>query len=299
VVVQSTYNRDERYKIDNALNLLTQPKRAPHDGQSLLTAYALKHFENCAPGGAGRKRHLLDIQRFLEFAVRRCGAAERWLPPEKADIEALIGSRELAVKKTVAIKPEQLHALLQSLDDKPEVRLAVALVGLYGLRPSELQTLEVENGALYVSPTKRNKATAKLHREARKVTPLDLVEMPGEGARVLQLYASGLVQLPKSIVNAKGFKVAGKAFGTCLKRHPFWCSLVADTKGLVPYSLRHGYAWRAVKYEHYSGAVSLRDLCRLMGHDNRTHLRHYGSWTSDEDTTASVLRIVGDLARAN
>jgi len=298
-VVQTTYDRDERPHINNALKLLSLPKRAPHDGRSLMTSYALKFFANCAPGGAGRKRHLLSVERFLGFAVKRCGAAQQWLPPEKADIDELIGSRELAVEKTVPIKPEQLHSLLVSLDSKPEVRLAVALVGLYGLRPSELQTLSVEEGDLYVAPTKRNKATAKTPRKPRLVLPLDLVELPGEGTRCVQLWESGLVKLPTSIVNAKGFKAAGNAFATCLARHDYWNSLKANTEGLVPYSLRHGYAWRAVKYEHYDKAVPLRDLCDLMGHDSRTHLKHYGPWTSDKDKKDSVKRAVGQLSATN
>ena len=179
------------------------------------------------------------------------------------------------------------------------MRLAVAMVGLFGLRPSELQTLSVEEGDLYVAPTKRNKATAKKPRKPRLVLPLDLVELPGEGARCVQLWESGLVKLPASIVNAKGFKAAGNAFATCLARHDYWNSLKANTEGLMPYSLRHGYAWRAVKYEHYEKAVPLRDLCDLMGHDSRTHLKHYGAWTSDKDKKDSVRRTVGTLMTAN
>ena len=36
----------------------------------------------------------------------------------------------------------------------------------------------------------------------------------------------------------------------------------------------------------------------MMGHDVKTHQKYYGQWTSDEDTKESVLRAVGDLARA-
>jgi len=296
---QSTYDRDERPHINNALKLLSLPKRAPHDGRSLMKDYALKFFGNCPAGGVGRKRHLLSIERFLNFAVKRCGAAQQWLPPDKEDIDELKGERELVVEQTVPLMPEQLHSLLVSLDSKPEVRLAVALVGLYGLRPSELQTLSVEEGDLYVAPTKRNKATAKTPRKPRLALPLDLVEMPGEGARCVELWRSGLVKLPAAIVNAKDFKGAGNAFATCLARHDYWNSLKASTKGLVPYSLRHGYAWRAVKYEHYQEPVPIRDLASYMGHDPKTHMKHYGSWTDDEQKKKSHRRTVGALMTAN
>lgn len=106
-------------------------------------------------------------------------------------------------------------------------------------------------------------------------------------------------KLPKSITNAKGFNAAGNAFATCLTRHDYWNSLRASTGDLVPYSLRYSYEWRAVKYEQYNKAVPLRDLCDLMGHDSRTHLKHYGSWTSDEDKKQSVVRALGELAKAS
>ena len=262
---QSTYDRDERYKITNALKLLGRPRRAPKDGRALLNAYALEHLANLAAGGSGRKRHLSDIARLLTFAVRRCGADQQWLPPDKEDMDLMLGVREAPNTDTVAIKPEQLQALLESLDDNPELRLAVALVGLYGLRPSELMVLKVDDGDLKAGWVKRNRQMTKNPKEPRLLLPLDLKEMPGEGMRCFQLYASGLVKLPTSITNAKDFKSCGAAFRQYLDRHPFWQSLQAEIKGLVPYSLRHGYAWRGAKY--YVRSVPVRDLAHLMGHD--------------------------------
>jgi hypothetical protein len=125
------------------------------------------------------------------------------------------------------------------------------------------------------------------------VLPLDLKELPGEGARVLQLYASGLVKLPTSIRNATDFKTCGAAFRQYLDRHPCWQSLVAVTPALVPYSLRHGYAWRGVKY--YERSMPMRDLAALMGHDVRTHMRHYGSWTDDKGLKESAFQVAGDF----
>jgi len=58
------------------------------------------------------------------------------------------------------------------------------------------------------------------------------------------------------------------------------------------------FEWRTVKYEYYDKAVSLRDLCDLMTHDSRTHLKHYGAWTSDKDKKDSVIRAVGKIAGA-
>ena len=298
-VAQTNYDRNERTRIGNVLNLLALPKRAPHDGRSLMTSYALKYLAALPPGGSGRHRHLLDVSRFLRFAVKNCGADRQWLPLEGEDYELLKGLRDDPTEAKVPIKPEQLHSLLVSLDDNPELRLAVALVGLYGLRPSELMVLQVDDGRLYVGHVKRNRATARNPKPPRLVTPLDLKELPGEGSRVLRLYSSGLVKLPTAIRNAKDFKACGAYFRQYLDRHPHWQSLVKATPGLTPYSLRHGFAWRGVKYEAYAKPVPLRDLAKAMGHNPTTHMRHYGAWTSDAEMEQSLLSAVGELARAS
>jgi integrase len=293
---QTTYDREERSRISKVMQLLSQAKRAPHNGSALITAYADRFLVSIAPGAAGRKRHLLDVSRFLTFAVTRCGADQQWKPPSAVIVEELIGAREDPFTDTIPLRPEQLHGLLLSLEEDPELRLAVALVGLYGLRPSELMVLQVDHGELRAGATKRNRATAKKPKPPRLVLPLDLKEMPGEGGRVQQLYSSGLVKLPTSIRNARDFKACGAYFRQYLERHPYWQSLVAATPGLTPYGLRHGYAWRGARY--YDRAIPLRDLADLMGHDLRTHQKHYGRWTTDEDKRESVMRAVGTLMAA-
>jgi len=84
----------------------------------------------------------------------------------------------------------------------------------------------------------------------RTVQELPLKELQGEGARLVQLFHSGLVKLPKSIRNleAGAFKACGHTFRQYLDRNVTWQSLKASNPELTPYSLRHGYAWRAAKY---------------------------------------------------
>ena len=65
--------------------------------------------------------------------------------------------------------------------------------------------------------------------------------------------------------------------------------------GLIQYSLRHGFAWIGSRY--YDRPVPLRDLASLMGHDPKTHHKHYDSFTRDEDKKDSVRRAVGDYCR--
>ena len=52
--------------------------------------------------------------------------------------------------------------------------------------------------------------------------------------------------------------------------------------GLSPYSLRHGYAYRGALT-----GIPLRQLAASMGHDMRTHMKHYGQWTDEAGLDAA------------
>ena len=290
---------DIKTRVTRALETL-KSRPCPRDGNTLMRRYAEKFFEGCPSGGVGRKRNLQDVARFLTYAVDECGAPTRFYPPSKAKINELIGSAETsaAEKLTPPIKPEDLAALLDQLeaDGEHELRLAVGLVGLYGLRPAELAVLTVKGGRGYVGHVKRNSssmgAKAKPHR---LVKPIDVAGREGEGERLLQLYASGLMKLPKSLrnqiamVEEKGrFQDVGAEFAQKLERYGPWRALVARNPGLTPYSLRHGYAWRAHKGSN--NPIHPRDAAALMGHNVATHFKHYGGWTDEASLEAAVER---------
>ena len=57
-----------------------------------MKRFAEMHFDNCPAGGQGRKRNLGDLEAFLEFAVKKAGVPQRWLPPDKEFKRSLIGS---------------------------------------------------------------------------------------------------------------------------------------------------------------------------------------------------------------
>ena len=280
--------------------LALQGKPAPRDGGTLMRRYAERFFDDCPPGGVGRKRNLLDVARFLTYAVDECGAPTRFYPPSKTKIKELIGNATTTASErlTPPIKPEDLAALLDQLeaDGEHELRLAVGLVGLYGLRPAELAVLTVKDGKGRVGHVKRN--TSSMGAKAkppRAVMALDVAGREGEGDRMLQLYASGLVKLPQSLrnqiamVEQKGrFQDVGAEFAQKLERYRPWRSLVARTPGLTPYSLRHGYAWRA--HCCSANAMHPRITAALMGHNVATHLKHYGSWTDEASLEAAVER---------
>ena len=297
---RSSTLRDLTTRVKRTLEAL-RSRPCPRDGGSVMRRYAERFFKDCPPGGVGRKRNLLDVARFLTYAVEECGAPMRFLPPSKSKVNELIGSPQTSTteKLTPPIKPEDLAALLDQLaaDGEHELRLAVGLVGLYGLRPAELAVLEVrEGGKAYVGQVKRNSTSmgAKA-KSARRVQPIDVAGREGEGERLLQLYASGLLKLPKSLrnqiamVEEKGrFQDVGADFAQKLERYAPWRALVARCPGLTPYSLRHGYAWRA--HCCSANAMHPRIAAALMGHNVATHLKHYGSWTDEASLEAAVER---------
>ncbi len=289
--------RDLRNRITRTLLTLdTKPK--PRDGRTLMRHYATQHFCQCPPGGQGRRRHLGDVAAFLDFAVERAGIDSRWRPLKGEELLELIGTSDNSHgdEITPPIKSEQLAAFLDALESegKKELHLAVSLVGLFGLRPAELAVLRAEDDRLYVGgQVKRNRRTMARQKPDRLVLPLDLPGREGEGSRVLSLYASKLVELPKPILTAVGtgqFKAVGDAFRQLLDRHPFWKGLVKSTPGLTPYSLRHGYAWRA--HKAYSRPLSIRDAAALMGHNPITHHKHYGKWTDEKGLIEAVKNII-------
>tara|TARA_Y100000289_G_scaffold4425_1_gene4063 strand:- start:2148 stop:3386 length:1239 start_codon:yes stop_codon:yes gene_type:complete len=273
-------------------------KPVPTDGYAVMRAYAAKYFTNCPAGGVGRKRNLGDVAKFLRYAVEECGAPEKWYPVRGDKLDNLIGNSDStsAESLTPPVKDEDLEFLLTSLraDNKPDLYLAVGLVGLFGLRPAELSALRVDDqGILWVGgQVKRNKRTMKNPKPDRFVFPMDLPSMPGEGQRLLKLYQSGLQPLPEAIIgaiNSGNLQAIGNAFGKLLRRYKPWRSIVERNPGVTPYSLRHSYPWRGTK--SYKLQVPARDLAAMMGHSLKTHHQHYGRWTDQMSALQSITKV--------
>ena len=297
------------------LTLSSRP--TPNDGPSLMRAYARCFFNEVypadhrkagqlrlPPGKDGRRRNLRDVARILRHGVEEMGAPDRWMPLPPKKMSGLIGSavtETITKAKTIPVLPEDFEALLDNLeaDGKLELQLAVGLVGLYGLRPSELAVMRLDDdGKLYVGGQVKRDAKAieqGTEKPERLVKPLDLNGRGGLGKELAMLWYNGRVprKLPLAIRNEiakvgekNTFKEVGAAFSQLLTRYRYWKILVKKTPGLKPYGLRHGWAWRAHKNSekqlHYSQASA------LLGHTTRVHLDYYSSWVSEDELEKAV-----------
>ena len=276
-VKAATYDREERRRIERTIELISAKGRgAANDGPGVMRNYSNQHLSDLKLGGVGRKRALLNVSRFLRFAVTKCGAEQNWLPIEGDDLQDLICLAETRKEDKVPVKPEELFGLIDSLYEKPELRLAVTLVGLFGLQPAELQAIRVENGKLKIGIVKRNRTTAKAPKPDRIAYPLEIQELAGAAGQALAQLSNGLVKLPIGILNAQDLKTCWQNFRQYLDRRPYWAALMKANPGLSPFSLWHGYAYRGAM-----AGIPLRQLAASMGHDVRTHVKHYGQWTDE------------------
>jgi len=276
-------------------------KPYPRDGAQLMRAYAAMHFGRCKAGNSGRVTQLNNVAGALKFAVKVFGYEKHWMPLDSEDRRELIGVDDRASDEalTPPVMPNDLANLLDQMkaDDRVSMMLATALVGLFGLRPAELGAMVIEDGDLKIrSCVKRNSKTiGKKLKPPRLVVALDLPGRDKEGEKILMMWRTGMVKLPQAIlkrineVDEKGWKPIGDEFRQQLERYKPWQSLVARNPGLTPYSLRHGWAWRA--HKAYDRPMAIRDAAALMGHTPNTHQNYYGRWTDEAGLKDAVARL--------
>jgi integrase len=282
-VQASTWAKHQARYMREALEVLAR-RPAPRDGRSVLEAVLAAH--PTPPGKQGRRERLGHVARFLDFAVRQCGAPARYRPPEA--MGELIGKRLDRAEAATPLMDDQFLRLYRAAPD-PSWRLGIGLAGVFGLRPVEIALCRPEGKGLRVQGVKRN---ASGRSADRLVQALDPAGAAGLGAELLaQLAEHGPGYLPQPsertpLSTRLGDYLDGKV--------PAWAQLREEAAStgqghLTAYGLRHGFAWRGGQLY----GLSARVLAVLMGHTVLVHQRHYGAWMNEAEALAAV-----EIARA-
>lgn len=279
-VAPKTYKKEGGLYIQRTINLFNGQGQ-PKNGSEVLDKLVKNH--PLPPGSTGRKRMVSYSARFLNYAVARGGAPERFKPPEKKTV--FEGKQKARPREGTPILDRQFIELLNGISS-PKWKVAIGLAGTFGLRPFEIWHCQPEGEGLRVRGLKRNRHGTSADR---LVHGLDPENCKGLAEWLLQeLVKGGDNSLPKIT------KSWGERLNHYLIRQvPLWEALIRTTleqnnKRLTPYGFRHGYAWRGG--QQYG--LSPRVLSALMGHTVAVHLKHYGNWASEAETMAAVGRAV-------
>jgi integrase len=263
-------------------------KPAPRTGKALLEA--LVKIGGGAPGTQGRRLRLQYTAALLRFAVEHCGAPACWSPPPQG-LRSMVGRRLDSKQPTTPLQDHQLLRLLAGISD-PKWRLAVGLMGCYGLRPVEVWSCRPKAGKLEVTYQKRTSSGSSGNG---LVVGLDPAGAPGLSADLLaQLAERGAAALPT--LQPSQLRSPSGPMKRHLQKLPVWRELVEEVKAeggaLVPYSARHGFALRC--HQHYE--LSVRVAAGLMRHTTQIHTSTYGAWCDEDTIEAAVARATARLA---
>ncbi|PZU97233.1 MAG: hypothetical protein DCF24_12580 [Cyanobium sp.] len=217
----------------------------------------------------------------------RAAPGGAWEPPQ--DLAMFVGRSRAAKAITTSLEVEHILAMVQAIPD-PRWRFAFQLMAVYGLRPEELQHLQIRQGRLwckYEMVASRGKTRPRLLR----VLPCD------DWADGWSLEARFSTQKLPPMQPGLG----GGYVGHYLMNRPLWKELrreyEANGEKLVPYSCRHGYAHRA----HVVCDLPPKVVAAAMGHSVQTHLAAYSRWCGDDmvdDAFAKAEQRLGQDLRA-
>ena len=260
---------------------------SPNTGVELIKKLSDKYLTEIEPDE--RKRYINAWCEILKYGIERHSQNEkRWQPPNETYRKELIGksNRTKQDKLTPYIEEHDLLKLLDDLESKDSsLFLAVGLISIFGLRLSELAVLRVLDGKLYVGNIKNNINT-KAKKEDRRVFPMDLFTRKNLGKKLIELYESKKIPLPKPVLNQiemvkdkNRYGDVGQALRQRIERNKVWKEIIKTNPEITLYSLRHRYAHQCHKGSTIP--ISVKDASAAMGHSVETHNSFYGSYTTE------------------
>jgi len=191
-----------------------------------------------------------------------------WAPP--LDLSPFVGRRRDGATITTPIEVADILAIVEAIPD-PRWRYAFQLLAAYGLRPEELQHLELRGGRLWCNYRKVS-SKGKTDPRPLRLLPCD------DWALAWNLEASYHPDRLPPLRPGRG----SECLGVYMRRRTIWNTIraryAADGELLVLYSARHGYAHRA----HVICELPPKIAAAAMGHSVQTHLQAYSRWCGDD-----------------
>jgi integrase len=280
----STWHRVYRHHMNHVLGAVAAVA-PPQNAKQLLETLARIWADK--PGGRTRQIQIQSTAALLRWAVAERRLGEDWEPPQ--DLAVFVGRSRAAKAITTPLEVEHILALVRAIPDA-RWRFAFQLMAAYGLRPEELQHLQIRQGRLWCM---YEKVASRGKTRPRVLRPLPCDDW-ADGWRLEERFPTQ--ELPPMQPGLGGGYV-----GHYLMNRPLWKELRREyeAKGekLVPYSCRHGYAHRA----HVICDLPPKVVAAAMGHSVQTHLAAYSRWCGDDvvdDAFAKAEQRLGQGLRA-
>jgi integrase len=254
----------------------------PANPRELLDAVTSRWADQ--PGSRGRQLQVQQTAALLRWGVDNGLLDAAWAPP--LELDPFVGRKREAKAITTPMEVRHILELVEAIPD-PRWRFAFQLLVAYGLRPEELQHLQLRGERLWCN-YRKNTSRGETKPRVLRLLPCDdwaeawkLVERfetqplppmrPGYGAEDLGLY---------------------------MRRRRRWRELRQEYEAagekLVLYSARHSYAHRA----HLICELPPKVAAAAMGHSVETHLAAYSKWCGDDVVDDAFEKAASRLRKA-
>jgi integrase len=256
-------------------------KTPPTNPRELLEAVTARWADQ--PGSRGRQMQVQQAAALLRWGVDHEVLAPEWAPP--LDLDPFVGRKREAKTITTPLEVKHILELVEAITD-PRWRYAFQLMAAYGLRPEELQHLEVRDKRLWCNYCKNTS------RGRTKPRPLRLLPCDdwAEGWKLVERFKTQPLPPMRPGYGAEDL-------GLHMRRRQRWQDLRREYEAagekLVLYSARHGYAHRA----HLICELPPKVAAAAMGHSVETHLAAYSKWCGDDVVDDAFERAAARLAR--
>lgn len=256
-------------------------KRPPTNPRELLEAVTARWSKQ--PGSRGRQMQVQQTAALLRWGVDNGTLPSEWAPP--LDLDPYVGRKRSARTITTPLEVQHILELVDAIPDT-RWRFAFQLLAAYGLRPEELQHLQIRRNRLWCN---YRKCTSRGETQPRPLRLLPCDDW-AEGWHLLETFKSQPLPPMRPGYGAEDM-------GLYMRRRPRWQELRQEYEAagekLVLYSARHGYAHRA----HMICELPPKVAAAAMGHSVETHLSSYSKWCGDDVVDDAFERAAKRLGR--